>query len=202
MSGPSGRGKENRRSGYDLEKREASCPIGAARTKGKCFSAAIPDRYRSDSGRYNRTRTRFFVVGGRGKGQSLSFLLDTHILLYWFSGSSHLTARESRIVDEASAESPLLLAGISLWEIATLYGLGRITLGLPLREWLERAAAPPLVRVVGISPAIAAAVAALPQTFHRDPADRIIVATAQLSAATLLTRDRRIIEAGVVATAG
>jgi PIN domain nuclease of toxin-antitoxin system len=65
---------------------------------------------------------------------------------------------------------------------------------------LERAAAPPLVRVVGISAAIAAAVAALPETFHRDPADRIIVASAQVTGATLMTRDRRIIESGIVAT--
>ena len=130
----------------------------------------------------------------------MSFLLDTHILVYWFSETSSLTASESRIIDDASADSPLLLAGISLWEIATLYSLGRIALGFPLREWLERAAAPPLVRVVGITPAIAAATAALPQSFHRDPADRIIVATAQVSGATLLTRDRRIIDAGIVAT--
>ena len=130
----------------------------------------------------------------------MSFLLDTHILLYWLSESANLTAAETRIIKDASAENPLLLAGISLWEISTLYSLGRITLRLPLREWLERAAAPPLVRVVGISPAIAAAIAAMPETFHRDPADRIIVATAQISGATLLTRDRRIIEAGIVAT--
>jgi len=127
-------------------------------------------------------------------------LLDTHILLYWFSGSSDLTALEQRAIEEASEENPLLLSGISLWEIATLFNLGRISLVLPPREWLERAAAPPLVRLVGISAAIAAAVAALPETFPRDPADRIIVASAQITGATLMTRDRRIIEAGIVAT--
>jgi PIN domain nuclease of toxin-antitoxin system len=131
----------------------------------------------------------------------MRFLLDTHILLYWFSGSSELSDSESRIINDATPENPLLLAGISLWEIATLYSLKRITLGLPLGEWLERAAAPPLVHVVGITPKIAAAVAALPQHFHRAPADRIIVATAQLSGAILLTRNKRIIEAEVVATA-
>ena len=99
-------------------------------------------------------------------------------------------------------EDPLLLSDISLWEIATLFNLGRISLDLPLREWLERAVAPPLVRMVGISPAIAAALAALPETFHRDPADRIIVASAQVTGATLMTRDSRIIDAGIVATFG
>ena len=60
--------------------------------------------------------------------------------------------------------------------------------------------APPLVQRIGISPAIAAEVAALPQSFHRDPADRIIVSTARVHGATLLTCDRRIIDAALVAT--
>jgi PIN domain nuclease of toxin-antitoxin system len=55
---------------------------------------------------------------------------------------------------------------------------------------------------LSISPAVAAAVAALPETFHRDPADRIIVASAQIAGATLMTRDRRIIDAGIVAIFG
>jgi PIN domain nuclease of toxin-antitoxin system len=73
-------------------------------------------------------------------------------------------------------------------------------LNLPLRDWLEGATAPPLVRRIGISPSIAAGVAGLPSTFHRDPADRIIVATAQIFGATLLTHDARIIEADLVPT--
>jgi PIN domain nuclease of toxin-antitoxin system len=49
-------------------------------------------------------------------------------------------------------------------------------------------------------PAVAAEVAALPDSFHRDPADRIIVATARVLGAALVTRDRRIVEAGLVPT--
>jgi len=61
-----------------------------------------------------------------------------------------------------------------------------------------KAVAPPLVRVVPVSPAIAADVAALPPPFHRDPADRILVSTARVWAATLLTKDRRIADARLV----
>lgn len=81
-----------------------------------------------------------------------------------------------------------------------LLGMGRIRLTVPLREWLEKALARPLVRRVGISPAVAAEVASLPDSFHRDPADRILVATARVFGATLLTRDRRIVEAQLVDT--
>jgi PIN domain nuclease of toxin-antitoxin system len=69
-----------------------------------------------------------------------------------------------------------------------------------LREWLEQATAPPLVQRLPISPAVAAEVATLPGSFHRDPADRIIVASARVVGATLLTQDRRIIEAEIVPT--
>jgi len=88
----------------------------------------------------------------------------------------------------------------SLWEVACLVTLGRLRPRLPLRDWLEAAVAPPLVQRVSISPAIASEVAALPSAFHRDPADRIIVASARTMGATLLTTDRRIIESGLVET--
>jgi PIN domain nuclease of toxin-antitoxin system len=103
-------------------------------------------------------------------------------------------------LEEANASEPLLVAEISLWEVAMLASLGRIELRIPLREWLEAATAPPLVRRVGLSPAIAAEVAVLPESFHRDPADRILVATARVLDATFFTQDDRIVKAGLVRT--
>ena len=128
----------------------------------------------------------------------MKVLLDTHILLYWFGKDSRLSKRQARTIQQASPEHPLFVANISLWEIANLQSLGRIVLNLPLREWLEAATAPPLVQRIGLSPAIAAGVAGLPSSFHRDPADRIIVATAQMLGAKLLTHDSRIIDAKLV----
>ena len=127
-------------------------------------------------------------------------LLDTHILVGWVSHPEKLKPGQRHALAAASAARPLLVAGITLWEIATLVSLQRLRLDRPLRDWLERAVAAPLVRVVDLSPAIAAAVAALPDSFHRDPADRIIVATAQVYGATLLTDDRRIRKAALVTT--
>jgi PIN domain nuclease of toxin-antitoxin system len=84
------------------------------------------------------------------------------------------------------------------WEIATLVQLGRIRLKMPLREWLDNALEPPWVELHAISPAVAAEVAALPEHFPRDPGDRIIVATARVLGARLLTLDEVIIDSGVV----
>lgn len=127
-------------------------------------------------------------------------LLDTHVLIWWLQGDGPLSSAQQRVLDAADRDSPLRVSDISLWEIATLHSLGRIRLTLPLRDWLEKATAPPLVRRHGISPAIAAEVAALPDSFHRDPADRILVATARILGATLLTQDRHIVESGLAKT--
>lgn len=130
----------------------------------------------------------------------MTALLDTHILIGWLNDVSRLSPEQREVIESAGADSPLLVSDISLWEVATLYDLGRIRLTVPLREWLAKAVAPPLVRRQGISPAIATELAALPDSFHRDPADRILVATARVFGATLLTHDRRIVEASLVET--
>src|SRR5262249_33650041 len=111
-----------------------------------------------------------------------------------------LRKKQRRVIDAASPEEPLWISEITLWEIATLYELGRIRLTLPLRDWLEKASAPPLVQRIGITPAVAAEVATLPSSFHRDPADRLIVAATRVLGATLLTCDERIESAKIVAT--
>ena len=130
----------------------------------------------------------------------MTALLDTHILIWWLNDSNRLSPVQQEVVASASAESPLLVSDISLWEVAMLHSLGRIRLAIPLRAWLDKAVAPPLVRRQGISPAIAAELATLPDSFQRDPADRILVATARIFGATLLTQDRRIVDAALVNT--
>lgn len=127
-------------------------------------------------------------------------LLDTHVLLWWLDDPGRLSTAQRDVVETADSDSPLLVSDISLWEVATLHSLGRIRLATPLRDWLDKAVAPPLVRRQGISPAVAAEVAALPDSFHRDPADRILVATARVLGATLLTRDRLIVHSDLADT--
>lgn len=129
-------------------------------------------------------------------------LLDTHVLIWWLNDLTRLSPQQREVVEAATPDAPLHVSDISLWEVAMLQALGRIRLALPLREWLDRAVAPPLVRRQGISPAIAAELAALPDSFHRDPADRILVATARVLGATLLTNDRRIADASLAPTLG
>ena len=127
-------------------------------------------------------------------------LLDTHVLIWWNGNRGKLSQAQSDFLAEANEDSPLFVSDISLWEVAMLHNRGRIRTTIPLREWLENAVAPPLVRRCGISPAIANELSSLPDSFHRDPADRILVATARVIGATLLTQDRKITESGLINT--
>ena len=128
----------------------------------------------------------------------MKLVLDTHVFFWWLSDSKRLSRGQLRALGKVSADHPAYVSDISLWEIATLVQLGRIRLKMPLREWLDSALEPPLVELHAISPGVAAEVAALPASFHRDPGDRIIVATARVLGACLLTLDESIIGSGVV----
>jgi PIN domain nuclease of toxin-antitoxin system len=90
------------------------------------------------------------------------------------------------------------LAEISLWEVAMLVERDRLELDMDLERWLAVASAPATVELARLTPAVAAEVARLPEKFHRDPADRLIVATARVKKLPVLTRDRMITSARVV----
>ena len=96
------------------------------------------------------------------------------------------------VLDSLSRDQRPFLCDISLWEVAMLVERGRIELDLPLGEWLDAAAHPRSVQIVSITQRIAVAVASLPDSFHRDPADRLIVATGRALGLPVLSHDRLI----------
>ena len=130
----------------------------------------------------------------------MNALLDTHALVWWVDGSKKLAREQSRATERAASKGALFLSEISFWEIAMLVEAGKLTLREPLDEWLERAAAAPAVQRIGITPTIAREVASLSTTRNWDPADRIIVATARVLGARLVTSDSRIIDSKLVPT--
>ncbi len=86
---------------------------------------------------------------------------------------------------------------ISLWEVATLVSLRRIDMTASFATWLAHAASPRTVRILPLTAAVATEVAALPDTFHRDPADRVIVASCRLWGLPLLSLDKAITSSGL-----
>jgi PIN domain nuclease of toxin-antitoxin system len=125
-------------------------------------------------------------------------LLDTHAWIWWVDQDARLGAKTIAVLDSLSRDQRPFLCAISLWEVAMLVERGRIELDLPLGEWLDAAAHPRSVQIVSITPRIAAAVASLPDSFHRDPADRLIVATSRALGIPVLSHDRLINRARLV----
>jgi PIN domain nuclease of toxin-antitoxin system len=130
----------------------------------------------------------------RRTSDSPFLLLDTHLWLWLVAGSPELSIERRHRIEEAAAAGTLRIAAISLCEIALFASHGRIVLGKSIGLWLDEALADPGPAIDPLSPQIAIESYALPDVFHRDPADRLIVATARVANATLMTRDRRILD--------
>jgi PIN domain nuclease of toxin-antitoxin system len=129
----------------------------------------------------------------------MKFLLDTHALVWWVAQAGQPSNAQRRAFASASEDAPLGVSDISLWEVAALHERQKLKLGLPLRDWLERATAAPLVRRFELSPAVISEMTSLHAAGDWDPADRIIVATARVFGLKLVTSDVRIANSGLIA---
>jgi PIN domain nuclease of toxin-antitoxin system len=125
-------------------------------------------------------------------------LLDTHIWLWWLLGDPRLSSDASDTLDGYAPDNRPWLCDISIWEVALLLDLKRLELDCSLQEFLRHATSPATVRVIPISTEVAVEMNTLPETFHRDPADRLIVSTARHMNLALATRDRLILDSGLV----
>lgn len=125
------------------------------------------------------------------------YLLDTHIWIWHVSGSERLPATLRTALDEAAGQ--LWLSPISVWEVGMLAARGRIELTGGPRRWVEQAQ----VRFPLAEAALTSEVALRSHEVeleHRDPADRLLAATAIVHDLTLLTVDDRLAAAPGVRT--
>lgn len=123
-----------------------------------------------------------------------SLLLDTHVWTWFMLANAELAVSERNAINRAAASGQLRIAAISVWEAALLASRGRVVLGRPLTQWITEAVSAPGLTIEPLFPQVAVEACSLPEAFHRDPADRLIVATARVTNATLMTRDRHILD--------
>ena len=121
-------------------------------------------------------------------------LLDTNAWLWWTIRPEGMPARARSLADAAAGDGALAVSVVSVWEIAVKTALRKLQLGMAAREWVARASRAPGLRILPVDSDIALASPELPPPFHRDPADRLIVALARRLRAPLLTSDRKILE--------
>jgi PIN domain nuclease of toxin-antitoxin system len=115
-------------------------------------------------------------------------VLDTHVWLWWLSEPSLLSRTAAAAIENADR---ILISSISCFEVATAVAKGRISLDRDVLEWIEDAITVARMELAPLTPKIAVKATQLGR-FHGDPADRLIVATAMMETATLITKDRRI----------
>ena len=120
-------------------------------------------------------------------------LLDTHIWVWWVHGDSRLQTSSLDLLKEHE-DSGLGVSIISCWEVAKLVEKKRLDLPTSVEEWIEQALRYPGIVLLELTPRIVVEATQLPGSFHRDPADQLIVATARVHESPLATADRKILE--------
>lgn len=119
--------------------------------------------------------------------------LDTHALIWWLSDKSQLSTRARRIIDkEGQTGDGLTVSSISIWEISMLVSKGRLVLRVSLEDWIAHVEKVDAIQFVAVNNRIALRATQLPEPLHKDPADRMIIATAKELACPLVTADQKI----------
>jgi PIN domain nuclease of toxin-antitoxin system len=114
-------------------------------------------------------------------------IVDTHAWLWWVNGDATLSAAARRTIDRAEE---IGISSISAMEVAALVQRERVELEIGARQWVAKALAYERVREVPLTADVAVEAGSFGADFVGDPADRIIYATAIVSGAKLVTRDR------------
>ncbi len=119
-------------------------------------------------------------------------LLDTHIWVWWSARPDQLRARHRGLLERGRTDRVFGVSIISCWEVAKLVEYGRLKLDREVGTWIESALAAPNVSLLHLSPQIVVESTQLPQPFHRDPADQLLVATARVLKCPIMTEDSKI----------
>ncbi|HEX8621432.1 MAG TPA: type II toxin-antitoxin system VapC family toxin [Allosphingosinicella sp.] len=120
-------------------------------------------------------------------------LLDTNVFIWMAAGDSSLGHAARDAIERAREEDGLRVAAITLWEISMLNRKNKVRLEGDVLAWVETTLTRSGIRLEALHPSIAVNAERLPGNLQRDPADRMIVATARHLACPLLTSDREIL---------
>jgi PIN domain nuclease of toxin-antitoxin system len=119
-------------------------------------------------------------------------LLDTHAWVWWLTEDRRLSRRAKVRIAASLADQDLWISLISVWEVAKKVEKQQLILDRPLDQWLDEAVSLDGLGVWELPRPLLVHSCELPQPFHGDPADQILVATARHHRAVLVTKDQRI----------
>lgn len=119
-------------------------------------------------------------------------VLDTCAWLWMCSEPKKLSRAARETIGREQPHDGLVVSIMSAWEIAKLVQKGKLSFSIPCREWIDGAARTEGVAMHPLTPDICVESTELPGVFHGDPADQLIVATARILGAPVVTGDRKI----------
>jgi len=120
-------------------------------------------------------------------------VLDTHVLVWWVNGSGSLSVTAENVIKRTLAQgSEVLVSAISAWEVSMLINKGRLVLSMDVESWFDEVSQIDGMRFIPVDNEISIKSTVLPGNFHKDPADRMIIATARKLAIPLVTADEKI----------
>lgn len=126
-----------------------------------------------------------------------ALLLDTHIVLWLDSGDDRLRTSTRSLIDGCWGNGgTIFLSAVTAWEIALLVDAARIDLDIPVEAWVRRFLERPGIEAVPLGHRAASRSYQLHHLEHRDPADRLLIATAIELGCPLVTYDERIARFG------
>lgn len=119
-------------------------------------------------------------------------ILDTHALLWFIGNPNKLSKKAQQEITKTIKKDKILVSSITIWEICLLVERGRLELTIEIENWVRKVEGLPYLQFIPVDNDIAARSVFLPKPIHSDPADRIIIATAFNTGATIITGDRLI----------
>lgn len=119
-----------------------------------------------------------------------SFILDTHVWYWMIIGSNKVPGKIRNKIKSAIPAGNIKVSILSAWEIAMLESKGRIKMHINCLDWIKNALTAPGISLCSLTPEIIYESIHLPGKVNNDPADKIITASARISNATLVTKDK------------
>ena len=121
-------------------------------------------------------------------------LLDTCAVLWLGNGDKIASAAMEQLNRNHADNTPVFVSAMSAWEIGNLVSLNRLRLSQPPEKWFDTFRHIGKVELAALTADVLVASSFLPEIQHKDPADRIIIATARAQGLTILTRDQKILD--------
>jgi PIN domain nuclease of toxin-antitoxin system len=131
---------------------------------------------------------------GYQQGLTPAFLLDTHVWVWTVEDDvRHLGRRTARLIERWAGQGALRVSPLSVFEIASLHGSGRLQLSQTPWQWIALAFENTRARLAPLPMEAALEAGGIGTAIVPDPIDRLLIGTARQSGATLVTADRRIL---------